>query len=258
MMKSIKLVVAIVWILCIPTSIFAEEKIRITIGEWPPFISEHLKHYGVISHIVTEAFALEGIKVEYGFFPWKRAYIYAEKGKWDGTAGWSPFPERGKVFYMSNVIHADKNVFFHLKSYRFDWNTIDDLKGIPIGGTIGFKYGEEFENAKKAGKIKMQYVAHEEYNFSKLLLGRIKIFPDSKEVGYFLLHKHFSPEEVQLFTHHPKHLYMETMAVLLSKKIKRNQRMIQFFNRGFQRLKDNGMLDQYLAASLKGEYIIEK
>ncbi|MCP4162741.1 MAG: hypothetical protein GY760_21990 [Deltaproteobacteria bacterium] len=36
----------------------AEETIRIAVGEWPPYYSESLKHYGPALHVVTEAFAL--------------------------------------------------------------------------------------------------------------------------------------------------------------------------------------------------------
>ncbi len=70
------------------TSIWAEETIRITNGEWPPSFSKDLKHGGVTSHVVPEAFALEGIKVEYGWFPWKRGLIMAKEGKWDAAIGW--------------------------------------------------------------------------------------------------------------------------------------------------------------------------
>ena len=37
---------------------------------------------------------LEGVTVEYGYFPWKRAYDYARSGKWDGSA-LTPFFTQG-------------------------------------------------------------------------------------------------------------------------------------------------------------------
>ncbi len=45
--------------------------IRLTNG-WQPYLSKDVPHHGFASHIVTEAFALVGVEVEYGFFPWKR------------------------------------------------------------------------------------------------------------------------------------------------------------------------------------------
>jgi len=40
------------------------ETVRLTSGEWAPFTSEHtLKHNGLVSRIVRDSFALEGIDV---------------------------------------------------------------------------------------------------------------------------------------------------------------------------------------------------
>ena len=92
------------------------DTIRLTNGEWPPYLSEHLEHYGVVSRIVTEAFALEGVKVEYGFFPWKQAYELAESGEWDGSLIWLRTPEREQYFYFSEPILQCNYVFWHLKT----------------------------------------------------------------------------------------------------------------------------------------------
>ena len=69
-MKTILLTVIII---LIPSLTNAKKTITITNGEWDPLFSKNLKHYGVTSHIVTEAFALEGYKVKYSFYPWTGA-----------------------------------------------------------------------------------------------------------------------------------------------------------------------------------------
>ncbi len=103
--------------LSIPTISFAEETIRLTNGDWAPYMSKNLKHYGITSHIVTEAYKLEGIKVKYGFFPWARGKLLAQDGKWDGATGWSYSDERAKHFLYSDSIMEFKVVFFHLKKF---------------------------------------------------------------------------------------------------------------------------------------------
>lgn len=113
----------------------AEEVVKLTNGEWPPFTSKDLKHYGVYSHIVSEAFALEGVTVEYGFFPWARGYNYVKEGNWDGSVTWAPTPDKEKDVWFSDQVFLHTKVFFHLKSFPFDWNTIEDLKGLQIGTT---------------------------------------------------------------------------------------------------------------------------
>jgi len=67
----------------------AAETIRLTNGEWQPFLSKDAPHHGFASHIVTAAFALVGVEVEYGFFPWKRSFKLAKEGTWDGSVVWS-------------------------------------------------------------------------------------------------------------------------------------------------------------------------
>ena len=99
----------------------AGETIRITNGEWTPYLSEHLPHYGVSSHIVTEAFALVDVEVEYGFFPWQRSFKLAKSGeKWDGSAVWYYSEERARHFHYSDAVNQVEMAFFHLKDASFD------------------------------------------------------------------------------------------------------------------------------------------
>lgn len=90
---------------------FAEETVRLTNGEWAPYFSEKLKYYGIGSRIVTEAFSLEGIRVIYGFYPWKRALKLAEAGEWDGAVGWETNPDREPYFYATVLTTISKKYF---------------------------------------------------------------------------------------------------------------------------------------------------
>ncbi|MBU2254212.1 MAG: amino acid ABC transporter substrate-binding protein, partial [Gammaproteobacteria bacterium] len=47
----------------------AAESVRLTNGEWPPYLGEQLPHKGVASRTVAEAFALQGIDVAWEFHP---------------------------------------------------------------------------------------------------------------------------------------------------------------------------------------------
>jgi polar amino acid transport system substrate-binding protein len=239
---------------CLISKVAAEETIRITNGEWPPYLSEQLKFYGVASRIVTDAFALEGVTVTYGFFPWKRALVLAQEGDWDASAVWLWSEERAENFYISDPVIKSTYVFFHLKSSPFEWEVINDLKGRRIGATLGYNYGEQFEQAEKNGAIEVDRVPEDEVNFKKLLAGRIDVFPMDKEVGYTMLRKLFKPEEIELFTHHPTPLRADPLHLLLSKKVEKNKRLIELFNKGLKRLQESGKIDQYLEGVQKNDY----
>jgi len=131
-------------IMALMVSLIAESKetIRITNGEWEPYLSEHSYEYGLASHIVTEAFKLENIDIEWGFYPWKRSYFNAEHGvQWDASAVWWPAEETEKTFYLSDMVVKTEHVFFYLKTKPFDWSSIEDLNELNTGVTVGYKYG---------------------------------------------------------------------------------------------------------------------
>ena len=253
-MKLVKPVCVILLLSLFPTAALAEGTIRITNGEWSPYLSEKLKYYGVASRIVTEAFSLEGIKAEYGFFPWKRALLLAQKGKWDGSVVWSYTEDRAKDFYYSDPVVKCKWVFFYLKTTSFDWKVIDDLRGFRIGGTLGYKYNPDFEAAEEAGRIKVYRVPKDEQNFEKLIKGRIDIFLQDIDVGYEMLNNLFPEEKVRLFTHHPKPIKDTGFHLLLSKQVEKNKEMLTLFDRGLKRLKESGKIEQYLKESRIGKY----
>lgn len=236
------------------SSAIAQESIRLVNGEWEPYMSKSLKHGGLVSHIVSESFRLEGITVEWGWFPWKRGGTLVRKGEWDGGAVWSDAEERRQYFWFSDPVIDGNTVFFHLKSFDFDWNTIEDLMELRIGGTLEYAYGFEFDKAEQTGKLKVQRTTKDEYNLAKLLRGRIDIFPLELEIGYDMLLRLYSAETVDLLTHHPKPIKTIPYRVIFSKKIERNRHMIKLFNSGLRRLKESGKYDEFIAASRRGEY----
>ena len=102
------------WILILGCGVAAAEMsktIRLTNGEWQPFLSKDAPHSGFASHIVTEAFAQVGVEVEYGFFLWARSMKLAKEGRWDGTIVWGESEERLRNFYFSELVVLTTFVF---------------------------------------------------------------------------------------------------------------------------------------------------
>lgn len=221
----------------------AAEEVTITNGDWPPYLSETAPNYGIASHVVTEAFALEGIKVKYVFLPWKRAYIEAEDNKFNGSIGWSFEPERGQTFLFSDTVFEGKSVFFHLKKFPFEWKSFDDLVKVRVGGTLGYKY--EFE---KNPAINVDRAKTDIDSFRKMLAGRFDVFPSDMKVGYATLKANFSPAEVAQVTHHAKAYNSVTYHLILNKKNPNNVKLMASFNRGLKKLRDSGKYTEYFGA----------
>jgi polar amino acid transport system substrate-binding protein len=254
-MKQLMRWIFLILIVAYPLSSgFAEQTIRLTTGEWAPFISKELKHGGVVLHIITDVFDSVGVKVDYGFYPWVRARYMAQDGEWDGTAIWGVSSEREKYFYYSDLVMTSPYVFFHLKSFPFEWDTWDDLAGIPMGGLTATDYGKEFKRLEAAGKMNVQWVPTDLQNFKKLLSGRIKVVPLELDVGYHIIRSHFTPEEASLFTHHPKADVNAFYHLLLSKNNKNNIQMLTLFNKGLRHFRAIGKYDAYFENFRKGKY----
>lgn len=230
------------------------ETIRIATGEYPPFLSEKLKHNGVGLRIIKEAFELEGITVEYGFFTWARAYDNVKNGSWDASATWSHKPARDNDVYFSNALYQSNYAFFHLKTYEFDWLSLDDLKGIKIGATLSLTYTPEFYKAAEQGKLTVDFAKSDLVNLKKLLSGRFEIFPMNIDVAYSLLANEFTKQEMELITHHTHPFSSMPTFLVFSKKSPRSQHLIEVFNRGLKKLRDSGKIEQYFEESRRGEY----
>jgi polar amino acid transport system substrate-binding protein len=250
MKKAIMWILGMLFALSVYSYSAAQETIRLATGEWPPFISKDLKYNGFAMRVITESFAMEGIYVEYKFFPWGRAEKLVENGVWDGLALQPESPN----YLNSDVVAEDRLVFFHLKNFRFDWNEIKDLEKFLIGGVLANTYGKNITKMENENEILIERAPTEDQNFKKMLLGRIDIFPVGLEFGYSILHKNFNTQQIEKITYHPKPLRISYYRLALSKKNERNKRMLQLFNQGLKKLKTSGRYDQYLDESRRSEY----
>ncbi|WP_426416365.1 substrate-binding periplasmic protein [Aestuariirhabdus sp. LZHN29] len=232
----------------------ATEVVRLSNSEWPPYFSAHQKHNGIGSHIVSEAFALEGITVEYRFFPARRALELAKSGDYDGTVGWQLNDERKKHLIASDIVWESSWVFFHLVTTPFEWETFEDLRGRSIGGTEGYMYSPEFQKAVQEGLLHLDRAASDDQGFRKLLLGRLELFPQLKEVGYYQINQLFTPSGQRQFTHHAKPFGDHKDQLLLSNKHPKSRQLMDRFNRGLIKLRQSGRLQELFDALARGEY----
>jgi polar amino acid transport system substrate-binding protein len=158
---------------------------------------------------------------------------------------------RQAYFYSSDPVWEAPWVFFHRKSVSFAWRTLDDLKQVRIGGTLGYMYTPEFRAAERSGTIQVDRASSDALGFKKLLGDRFDLFPQLIDVGYYQLQTQFDPATASLFTHHPKPLGTYTETLLLSKKREDSQRWGETFNRGLRKLRKSGRYQQFFQEYLQ-------
>ena len=195
------------------------DTIRLTNGDWLPFMSKNGPHHGVASHVITEAFALVGVEVKYGFFPWARSLKLAKEGIWDGSAAWWDREERYQYVFYSDPVAPTTVVFFHLKSTKFDWSTYEDLRKFRIGASRGYDYGKKpYLTSTLTDKLVAKYI----------IGSRI---PDA------------APDLEWL----PPALHVETNYFAISRKAEDFNTKIADFNRGLAAIEADGTLEMIIA-----------
>ena len=243
-----KLVLALLAGIFLSIAAQADDTVQITNGEWPPYLSENLPGHGKVTQIVTEAFSIAGVSAEYTFFSsWARALVEAEKGsRWSGSIVWAKTDEREEKFLFSDPILVLEDNFFYLKGKQFDWDTVEDLKEERIGLTRSYYYGELISAAEQRGQLNISYANTDINNFLKLLNYRVDLVGVATDVGYALIKKNLTPEQVALVTHHPKPFRTNSYHLLISRRVENADKLIEIFNAGLKTLRENGRYREIL------------
>ncbi|MDX1599796.1 MAG: transporter substrate-binding domain-containing protein [Marinobacter sp.] len=196
---------------------------------------------------MTLAFAKHDRPVTYGFFPWSRARMLAEKGVWDGSVAWTCRPEMLKHFHFSDPIVAHNYVLFHRTSMDFDWNEVQDLESYRIGLTQDYNYGKKFEEAVAAGTISAEVTTSDQTNFRKLAAGRIDLFPIEPAVGMGMIKTLNLSDKI---TFHTTPLQSDYLYLILSRRVPDSERYLKEFNEGLDELRQSGRLVDLITNSL--------
>ncbi len=234
--------------------VLAQENIKIAVGGWPPYISQGQKYNGVISHIITDVFKEMGVDASINFLPWSRAYADASEGIYSATGVWMHKTEREKDFIYSDSVLTEKFVFFHKRTFEFDWASINDLKELTLGGINASSYGPAFDKAIAQGELIMNRVNRPQQNFKMMLHNRIDIFPFEINVGQAVLKEHLTLIEQEEITHHPK-AYLNNSSFLLFPKSLQNSKELKLkFNKQLKKFREDGRYDSYFKNFQQGFY----
>lgn len=166
--------------------------------------------------------------------------------------------QRKQDFYFSDPIIATNKVFFHLKSFHFNWKGMEHLASqkLQIGITQDYTYGEEFDSFVKRGLLNTQVVVRDELNIKKLFSGRIDIFPMDINVGYSIARELLVTEQFMILTNHQIPVVSSYLALAVSKKIpkKRADQILTLLNKGMKSLRESGEYDDMMWDFRQGKY----
>jgi polar amino acid transport system substrate-binding protein len=220
------------------------KKLVFSAGEWPPYLGAALPQQGMAAQLIRDIFADAGYQVTFDFLPWPRAYRETLQGQYAATAVWMYATERAADFYYSSAVLEEEFVLFYLKNKPLLFHSIADLVGLELGGGFGYSYGPAFDAAIAGGQLKMTRVSHTAQNFQRLLKGRIRAFPEEKQVGYHTLRTEL-PESQHLITHAQTVLLRNQSFVLFPKSHPDSQHLLDIFQQGLNRYIMTGRYPRY-------------
>lgn len=218
------------------TNIQQQKTVIICAGDWPPFVSKGLEGYGFAAQIITAAFEIQGYQVEYQFYPWSRTYHKAQKGECDATAIWMHTQERAKQFFFSSAISNEEFVFFYNVDQPFDWQELEDITGLKLGGGLEYSYGPELDKMIEENKVEISRMKDTEQNLLQLAHQRIDIVPEEVHIGYHKLER--LPTELRTkITHHPRSFSENSNYLMFPKSNQGSEELVGIFNCGLERWK---------------------
>lgn len=226
----------------------AETTIYLTNGEWPPYLSRYLPENGFASALVSAAFAEVGIKVAYEFYPWKRAYEYAEnrsgKHRYQGSIVWLHTPERDNAFYFSAPVLTENRMLYYLKAKPVVWEQIEDLRGLVIGGTAHTAY-KLLEKAQDRELIRLERAGSYDILFDRLLALRVDAVPQATEVAKYFLQTNYTKQLRDKVSFHPTPIDRSSYHLILNRQDPQNRTLILLFNQGLAHIKRTGTYAGY-------------
>lgn len=229
----------------IPAVMAAEKHVEMSCTPWQPYCGEDLSHGGVFSEIVTMAYARKGYTVRYRDMPWARVLKNLEDGLLDAAACAYYTEERNQTYLFSApVMQGGRLVFYKRKEMDLViWKTLDDLRGYRIGVNRGSSYTPEFNQAEFLDK---KVVAHGKFNFKKLLLNRIDLYPVDPAWANYFIQKNLAEQQDDFATLSPPLSEGQPVYLMFSRAIPDAQIKIQVLNEGLKEIREDGTLNEIL------------
>ncbi len=85
--QQIRICIVTAFLILLLTVVSNANSLPIVTGEWIPFTSKSMKHYGKFTQRVTIVFQEMGIEPAYRFYSWQRCFDAVIKGR-----AWAAFP----------------------------------------------------------------------------------------------------------------------------------------------------------------------
>ncbi|MBE1426261.1 polar amino acid transport system substrate-binding protein [Desulfomicrobium macestii] len=213
----------------------------------PPFMYEHEGNAtGLYPAIIAKAFWRMNEPVTLIPLPWKRAQAGADEGKW-GIGGLYLNQQRLWKYDYSTPIYEERLMVYMMKTKRFPFREMKDLRGKRIGVMRGWTYGDGFDEAVAAGWFETVQLSDDRSNFHRLLLGRVDAALAAPET-WDLIRADVDPDGQIMELGTPLTVNRTYLSFPKSQNM---TDVLQRFNTEIRRMREDGAMDQLVQTYLR-------
>lgn len=234
-------------LLSLPQGVAARDAVNLASIEYPPYTGEQLKHDGVITQIIQEAYARVGYEVGIRYYTAAKAAKITEAGGVDGLAIVRMRRERKNWVLYSDPMPATEVVFYKRKNMEipFDGKNYLALWSYSFGTGTGFDNPEGFDPVLR-GQTHVRVFRDDLEVLRKLEAGRIDLAIIDKFIAQYVLNTQM-PESVEALDWIGPPLSTEPNYLAISRKAPQAQKKLDDFNRGLAMLAQDGRIHAILA-----------
>jgi len=216
--------------------------VRVCTLNWAPFVANDLPRDGFLNALTRAAFNAAGRQMRMEFMPWARAKLEVEQGDRDMVQAAYYNEKRDENYIFTQPLYPTQVGLVALKSLGVaEYDSLRDLEEYEIGLARGFTTSPEFDGADYLQK---EPAKNNRLNVRKLYEGRIDMIAmNFDRFMYLARDEGFDPGRAVFLE--PK-LAEHQLYLMASKSIPDGQQIVEDFNNGLQRIKENGTYDQIL------------
>lgn len=221
------------------------EQVNVVVAEVPPYTEEKAQEQGLVTAIVTAAFAKNDIKVELTFADWLEAEQYIDDQRVLSFM-WVKSKPLMRKWFFSNVIYQHRHQLAHRLDKSLTVEHLYQLMDVNLGINDNFSYGELFENFRPS--LRVIPVQSDHHNLQNLFNKRVDMVVISPFMAHYLIDQYFQPT----YRHQVKFIEVPFFPVvdyrLVCAKLYGNcMNYIKKFNRGLVLLRKDGTREQILS-----------
>jgi polar amino acid transport system substrate-binding protein len=174
--------VILFWLIALQVSSLAAEDVTLGSGFWAILSDAGLPDQGSMTKLVKDAYASVGVSMTRVEMPWARvlASINATPAAIDGGYPFGKTAAREATFLFSDPVGSATRYIYFNTDKPFDWESVEDMKGLRIGIVRGTAFGAYHEQLNARIKADPEFATIDPAkddlaNFRKLAAGRIDI-----------------------------------------------------------------------------------